>query len=131
MKNVKILIVDDDTDIITVLKAILENAGYSVITALSKKEGLEKLPEKPDIAILDVIMETNQAGFELAREIRKKPDYEKLPILMLTSVGDVTGVNFQAAMSDPDWLPADAYIEKPIEPDELLEEIETLLQNRE
>ncbi|RLD83324.1 MAG: response regulator [Bacteroidetes bacterium] len=130
MGNKKILIVDDDIDIINVLKAVLENDDYVVVTAYSKKEGLEKLKtEKPDLAILDVIMETNQAGFELAREIKQQAGFEKLPLLMLTSIGDVTGVNFKAAMSDPEWLPADSYIEKPIDPDELLEEIKALFEN--
>lgn len=130
MEKQKILIVDDDIDILAALSAILTNFGYEVISAESKKEGLEKLISvKPDIAVLDVMMETSQAGFELTREIREIPEFEDLPIIMLTSVGDETGVNFQAAMSDSDWLPADSYIEKPIEPDELLEEIQTLLEN--
>ncbi len=131
MEKQKILIVDDDLDILAALSAILINFGYEVISAESKKEGLEKLiSAKPDIAVLDVMMETGQAGFELTREIREISGFEELPIIMLTSVGDETGVNFQAAMSDSDWLPADSYIEKPIEPDELLEEIQTLLENK-
>ena len=131
MEKIKILIVDDDIDIVTALTAILENAGNEVISADSKKNGIEKLKaEKPDLAIYDVMMETTQSGFELARETKKEPGFEKIPILMLTSVGDVTGVNFQAAMANPDWLPADAYIEKPIEPSELLEEIKKLLEGK-
>lgn len=131
MEKQKILIVDDDLDILAALSAILKNADYEVVSAESKKEGLEKLKSsKPDIAVLDVMMETCQAGFELTREIRKISGFENLPIIMLTSVGDVTGVNFQAAMSDSDWLPADSFLEKPIEPDELLEEIQNLLDNK-
>ena len=131
MEKRKILIVDDDLDILAALSAILQNSGYEVISAESKKEGLDKLISiKPDLAVLDVMMETTQAGFELTREIRKIAGFEELPIIMLTSVGDKTGVNFQAAMSDSDWLPADSYIEKPIEPDELLEEIQTLLEEK-
>ena len=130
MKKLKILIVDDDIDIVTALTAIIENSGYDVVSANSMKEGLETLKKiKPDLAILDVMMETNQAGFELARDIKKIKEFEDLPLLMLTSVGDVTGVNFQAAMSNADWLPADSYIEKPVEPDELIEEIKNLLEN--
>lgn len=128
MKKKKILIVDDDLDILAALSAILTEAGFDVVTADSKQTGLEKLiSSKPDLAILDVMMETNQAGFELTREIRKIFEFVNLPIIMLTGVGDITGVNFEAAMSDYDWLPADSYIEKPIEPDELIEEINSLL----
>jgi len=129
MKKYKILIVDDDPDIIAALSAILNSKGYNVIQAYSKKEGMEKLKtENPDIAILDVMMETNQAGFELTREIKSMKDFKDMPIIMLTGVGDITGVNFQAAMSDSDWLPADSFIEKPIEPEELLEEIRKLTE---
>ena len=128
MKNKRILIVDDDPDILAALSAILSNANFDVVSADSKKSGLEKLiSSKPDLAVLDVMMETNQAGFELTREIRKLSEFKKLPIIMLTGVGDITGVNFEAAMSDSDWLPADAYVEKPIEPEELIEEINSLL----
>jgi CheY-like chemotaxis protein len=129
MDNYKVLIVDDDPDIISALTAIIENSGFSVIFAYNKKEGMEKLiAEKPDIAVLDVMMETDQAGFEMSREIKSMPDFKNLPIIMLTGVGQVTGVNFQAAMSDKDWLPADSYIEKPVEPDELIEEIKNLME---
>ena len=128
MGKKKILIVDDDTDLLIALKAILENNNYNVLTAINKIEGWEKLKgEKPDLAILDVMMDTSHEGFEMAREIKKDPEFVDMPILMLTSISDVTGVNFSAAASDPDWLPADEYIDKPVEPDELLEVVEKLL----
>ncbi|MDF1547419.1 MAG: response regulator [Bacteroidales bacterium] len=128
MANIKILLVDDDPDLIIAVQTILENKGYEVVAAYNKKEGLELLlTEKPDLAILDVMMEGTHDGFELARAIKQIPEYEKLPIIMLTSVDSITGVNFKAAMSDPNWLPADEYIDKPVEPNDLIETIEQVL----
>ena len=122
----KILLVDDDPDLVSAFEAILYSRGYHVITAMSKKEGLEKLEsEKPDLAILDVMMDDDHDGFIMAREAKKTiPD---LPIIMLTGISEITGVNFRAAAADPDWLPADEYLDKPVQPDELVECIEELL----
>ena len=132
MGNKKILIVDDDLDLTVAIKAILENKNYQVITAINKEEGWEKIKiEKPDLLILDVMMDTSHEGFEMAREIRKESEYKDIPILMLTSISEVTGVNFSAAAADPDWLPADEYLDKPVEPDELLEQVQNLLSGEE
>ena len=83
----KILIVDDDIDVITAMKAILNKAGYEVTTAMNKKEGLEQLrAEKPDLAILDVMMTTHFEGFELAQEILKSPEFKDMPTLIQSSI---------------------------------------------
>jgi DNA-binding response OmpR family regulator len=130
MDKKKILIVDDDKDLLIAIQAILENKNYLVVTANNKIEGWEKIrSEKPDLAILDVMMDTSHEGFDMAREIKKDEEFKDLPILMLTSISDVTGVNFRAAAADPDWLPADDYIDKPVEPEELLEQVDNLLSN--
>lgn len=128
MEKKKILLVDDDPDLVSAFEAILYNKGYEVITAINKNEGIEKLREKdPDLAILDVMMEEEHDGFEMAREIKKTNP--ELPIIMLTGISDITGVNFRAAMSDPSWLPADEYLDKPVKPQELIDTIEELLNN--
>lgn len=128
MRNKKILIVDDDMDLVIALKAILENENYTIVTASNQNEGWEKMQvEKPDLAILDVMMEGHHDGFDLARKIKKAKEFKNTPILMLTSISDVTGVNFRAASADPEWLPADEYIDKPVEPEVLVEEVAKLL----
>lgn len=81
----KILVVDDDIDVINILETILSNEGYKVISANGKKEGLEKLKaEKPDLAILDVVMSTQFEGFEMAKEI--KENFSDIPVLLQTSI---------------------------------------------
>jgi CheY-like chemotaxis protein len=83
----RILIVDDDIDVITVVKAVLTKAGYEVISALNKAEGLEKLrSEKPDLAILDVMMTTHYEGFELAQEILTNDEFKHIPFLIQSSI---------------------------------------------
>jgi DNA-binding response OmpR family regulator len=132
MAKIKILLVDDDPDIIRGLQVILENQEYEVVYANNKKAGLIKLKEeKPDLAILDVMMETSHDGFELAREIRKIPEYLKFPIIMLTSIDSTTGVNFKSAAGEDDLIPVNAYIDKPAIPHVLLAEIKRLLSEKE
>jgi len=91
METKKILIVDDDIDIITVLETILRKEGYLVISANNKVEGMKKIKEeKPDLAILDVMMTTQYEGFELAQEINEISEIQKVPILMQTSIDILT-----------------------------------------
>ena len=83
----KILIVDDDVDVINIVQTILENEGHKVLIANGKDEALKVMEtEKPDLAILDVMMDTQYEGFELAGEIRNTPKYNNIPVLMQTSI---------------------------------------------
>jgi CheY-like chemotaxis protein len=130
MKKSKILLVDDDPDIIRALQIILENQGYIVVSANNKIDGLKlALEENPDLAILDVMMTTTQEGFELSRDLRKEPRFRQLPIIMLTSIDSKTGVNFKSAAGEDDLIPVNAYIDKPAQPHLILEEVKKLLLN--
>ncbi|HOS16445.1 MAG TPA: response regulator [Bacteroidales bacterium] len=87
----KILIIDDDIDVITIVETILKKEGYEVISANNKIEGMKKIrAEKPDLAILDVMMTTHYEGFELAKEITDDPELRKMPFLMQTSIDILT-----------------------------------------
>ena len=131
MGNSKILVVDDDEDIRESLQAILEGRQYAVVTAASKDEGTEKVQaEKPDLLILDVMMSTWQDGFEMARELKKDPEFKSVPILMLTGVKEKTGIDFESTAGDPTWCPVDGFLNKPVEPDILLQQVEELLTKK-
>jgi CheY-like chemotaxis protein len=131
MGNAKIMIVDDDPDYINVVKTILENEQYTVITAGDKTEGMEKIKaEKPDLAILDVMMDAWQDGFEMSRQLKKDSQFKNLPILLLTGVDKKTGIDFKSTAPDPVWLPVDVYIDKPVEPQVLLTEVKKLLSSK-
>jgi CheY-like chemotaxis protein len=131
MGKAKILIADDDPDIRESLQAILEAQQYTVVTAVDKNDGIEKIKvEKPDLAILDVMMSTWEEGFEMSRELKKDPLLKEMPILMLTGIRNETGIDFKSVAGDPTWCPVDAFLEKPIEPDILLTEVEKLLSGK-
>ncbi len=131
MGNAKILVVDDDQDIRESLQAILENQQYTAITAADKPEGMEKIKtERPDLIILDLMMTTWQDGFEMARELKKDPEFKNMPILMLTGVKDQTGIDFKSAADGPTCGPVDGFLEKPVEPTVLLAAIEKLLSEK-
>jgi CheY-like chemotaxis protein len=128
MADKKILIVDDDMDLTSALQTLLESQNYDVSTAANKEEGMEKIKaDKPDLAILDVMMESWQDGFELAREIKADPEYKDLPILMLTGVEEKTGLDFKSEAGDDEWLPVNGFLNKPVEPQVLLAEIKKFI----
>ena len=127
----KILIIDDDPDIIEAMKVVLESKQYQVAVAKNGQEGFRKVKtDKPNLIILDVMMETSDKGFELARDLKKDPDYKDIPILMLTAIKERTGLGFEKEAGDPDWLPVDDYCDKPLNPEELISKVEVLLGKR-
>ncbi len=131
MKNAKILIVDDDLDFTKALQVTLESEQYTVVTAVDRTEGMEKIrAEKPDLLILDVMMSTWQDGFEMSRELKKHTQFKDMPILMLTAVEKRSGIGFKSTAGDPTWLPVDAFLDKPVEPEILLAEVKKLLSKK-
>jgi len=132
MVKAKILIADDDRDIRDSVQAILESRQYDVVTAVDRVDGMEKIEsEKPDLVILDVMMSSWQDGFEMARELKKDPQYKEIPILMMTGVKEQTGIDFKSTAGDPTWCPVEGFLDKPVKPDTLLAEIEKLLPAKE
>jgi len=117
----KILIIDDDIDLVEAMRLTLEKAGYEVIDAQDGQKGLEKIKEaNPDLVLLDVMMETQDEGFHIAYQIRNNEDTSDLPIIMLTAVASETGFSFDKE-KDEDFLPVDEFLEKPVNPDMLIE----------
>ena len=83
----KILLVDDDVDVISIVETILENEGFEVVTACNKTDGLEKArSEKPDLAVVDVMMTTYFEGFELAEALINDSQFKGMPVLLQTSI---------------------------------------------
>lgn len=123
----KILIIDDDIDLVEAMRLTLENEGFEVIDAQDGKKGLEKIKtEKPDLILLDVMMETQDEGFHVAYQIRKNKDTADLPIVMITAIGQETGFSFNKE-KDEGFLPVNEFIEKPINPDTLIETVKSQL----
>jgi CheY-like chemotaxis protein len=125
----KILLIDDDEDLIRSLQVTLESNDYDVITASDGKEGLAKLKnQKPDLLVLDVMMNTNLEGYTLLHIIKKEPEFQKLPIILLTGMVEQLGVNLNSGVEDTPTLPNVHYRDKPIDPFVLIELIGDLLK---
>ena len=128
MKNAKILIIDDDPDIVEAMKVVLQAKDYNVTSAASGEEGLKKVKiDSPDLVILDIMMEKGDTGFDVARELKNEPSTKNIPILMLTAIKEKTGLDFKKEAGDEIWLPVDDYAEKPIKPAELISKVERLI----
>lgn len=130
----KILMIDDDVNLVDVFRLVCETKGFEFAAAYSASEGLEKIKQvKPDLIILDIIMEDFVAGFRVVSELRTgEPDSEfsafaKVPILMLTSVTSKTNLDFGDRVGTA-LLPVDVFMEKPVKPAQLLSKIEELLE---
>jgi two-component system, OmpR family, response regulator len=122
----KVLIVDDDADLRDAIKMVLAGK-YETTEAGNKAEAQAVLKSvKPDLVILDVMMETNSTGFDLAREI--KGASPSIKILMLTGVDQAMNIDFKSEAGNPDWLPCDDYLSKPVVPKTLLEKVTVLLK---
>jgi CheY-like chemotaxis protein len=128
----KILVIDDDPDMVLATKMCLENAGHKVSSAGNSEAGLRQLKaDRPDLIILDVMMDTATEGFQLALKLRSPQAgselaaFKSIPILILTAIHSTTPLRFGP---DQDYLPVEEFIEKPIDPKVLVAKVETLLK---
>ena len=125
----RVLIVDDEPDAIDIVEAMLsEIEGISILSAMDGNSGLKKAKEaKPDLIILDVQM-PGKSGFEVFHELKKDETTKDIPVIMLTGIGDKTGISFSSQDMD-EFLgtPPDAYIEKPVDAVMLQETVSKLV----
>ena len=139
----KIMIVDDDPDNISIISLIVEDNGYTSVSANNGKEGFELAKkEKPDLITLDLIM-PEQSGIVMFQELKKDPDLCDIPVIIISGASEVTGVdlkNFifkQAAGGEKmvetsgmgKYSAPNAFVEKPVNPDELVKIINDLLKD--
>jgi CheY-like chemotaxis protein len=128
--KIRVLLVDDDPDFVEANSIVLEAGGFEVLSASSGAEGLEMVAkEKPDVVVLDVMMENTDEGFAVARRIRSRLK-SSVPIIMLTSVGKVTGYDYNPE-EHPDFFPVEAFLEKPVPPTLLISKIKEVLKKGE
>jgi two-component system alkaline phosphatase synthesis response regulator PhoP len=118
-----ILIVDDDRDVFESMKIVLQSEGYAVEWATNGREALEKArAKKPDLVILDVMMNSDDEGFQVSYSMKQDGDLSTIPIIMVTSVGAKTGFSFDKRR-DADFLPVNEYLEKPVDPRVLIDKV--------
>lgn len=128
-KYKKILLVDDDIDLLEQNKLILQSRGFTVFTAESGEDGWKVFQkEKPDAAILDLIMEQMDSGFVLAHKIKRTELGKKIPVFILTSATYETGFKFSAStVEEKEWIKCDGIINKPVVVEELISKLENFV----
>jgi DNA-binding response OmpR family regulator len=125
----QLLIIDDDPDFVDGLKGILESAGYAVDVAYNPKDGFEALRSKPyDLLLLDILMGRGAEGIMLARKMRKEPRLSEIPVLIITGLREQIAFLFPGQPVHPHLLPVDELMEKPVDPQLLLERVAALLE---
>ena len=134
-ERTKILVVDDDRDLVDVLTIALERHDYEVVPAFDARTGLEAADrERPALIVLDVMMPEGTEGFHVVWNLRIRPDayFRDVPIIMLTAIHQKTQLRFYPDSSDGtysagEYLPVQGFVDKPIEPAELLREVRRVL----
>ncbi len=144
----KVLVVDDDVNTVRFLSVALEENGYEPIGAYDGKEGFAKIEsEKPDLAILDVMM-PKSTGFALFKHLRRSDEFKNMPVIMLTGVAEtLEDLDAQSedtherpfdslreklrtiitAMKEDDLVKPDKFIDKPIDPELVVDEVRKLI----
>jgi CheY-like chemotaxis protein len=124
----KILLVDDDPDVLDQVSLLLRSLRWEITTAGGRQEAEQVLLSfKPDVAIVDLMMEERDSGFVLAHEIKKL--YPGTPVIMLTAVRSATGISFAGGASESQsWIKADVILDKPVRPEELEKAVRNLLK---
>jgi CheY-like chemotaxis protein len=128
----KILIIDDDLDYCRSVQALLQGEGYEVHCANSGSQGLEMaISIKPDLIILDVMMENSWAGYEISQTLKFRSGYEsvrRVPIVMVSAIEEHPSERF-ARSGDPSMVGPDVYLTKPIEVNGFVQTIRSLLKS--
>jgi CheY-like chemotaxis protein len=128
----RILIVDDDTDLLAGQRMFLEKNGYAVQTALTIEEGLASAAETtPDVIIADLMMEHYDSGFVFCKKVRELPGLAKVPILMQTAAPRKVGFTFDTGdTSGREWMKVDEVLTKPVPLEHLRGKIEQYLSHK-
>ena len=125
----KILVVDDDVQLVDTVRTLLESVGYEVASAYRPDKGLTLARQvKPDLIVLDVMFAgpPGPDGIEVSRQLHQDGELKGIPVIILSGVRKVLDLPFKIG-PDEDWMPVKAFLEKPIKPDRLLTEIEKIL----
>lgn len=120
-----ILIVDDDPDFVEATRIVLEQKGYKTISAADGDEALEVVrTQKPDLIILDVIMSSILDGLNVSQQLQDDPEHQNIPIVMVTSIANT---DYAALFPTDEYVHIDAFMTKPVPPDDLLRQVGRLL----
>jgi len=135
-KKAKIMVVDDDQDMVDVIRLVLESADYEVASAYNVEQAFEVLESfRPDLILLDVMMPEGTEGFHFVWKLRNTypPELAQTPIIILSAIHGTTRLRFYPEQTDGtykpgEFLPVQGFIDKPADPHNLLEKIEQVLK---
>ena len=131
MSGKKIVIIDDDPEICEAMSDILTEYDYQVFTALDTSSGYQLLvDQRPDLLILDIMMATMHEGLDFATKIKKTEGIFGMPILIVSARPPVEKGYGRSLYEDKDWIHADVFMEKPVEPEDLIHNVKLLLEDR-
>jgi CheY-like chemotaxis protein len=131
----KILLVDDDRDLVEVLRKVLEGAGYAFSAAHDLAKGLAAVDKgRPDLILLDIMMPSSTEGFQFIWQLRQRPDpyFQKVPVVMLSAIAERTGLRFYPESEAGSYpagqpVPVQDFVDKPVEPAHLLDKVQRAL----
>jgi len=129
MAQKKVLVIDDEPDVLTYITSILKNNGYLYVTAKDGIDGMAKAKaEKPDIITLDLLM-PERTGIKLYRELKKDEGLKGIPVIMVTGIASEAHqfADFKKFIYERNIPAPEGYIEKPFNTEELLEKIKQAL----
>ena len=128
-KDVQLLIIDDDPEYVEGIQSTLEKAGYAVDVAYNPDDGFKALGSKKyDLLLLDIMMGRGAEGVMVARKINKDPELRQIPVLIITGIREQMAFLFPGQPVHPRFLPTDELLEKPVDPNLLLEKVSHLLK---
>jgi DNA-binding response OmpR family regulator len=131
-KSPKILFVDDDRDFLAAQSAFFSGHGFEVVTLDRVDGALDRIvQEKPEVIVVDLMMEHHDSGFVLSRRIRESSGMQRVPIIMLSGVASATGHKFAGEVAAlKDWIKLDAFLDKPVTGRQLLKVVEEKLATK-
>ena len=127
-KSLKILIIDDNTDYLFTMETFLQRNGFEVLTADEGQKGLDLIRKgRPDLILLDVMMETLFSGFEVCKQVRSDDDLKDIPIIGISGIGDELEINYRQ-WPDFEYFSPDTFLEKPVDKQRLLQMIPEVIK---
>ena len=130
-KSYKLVIVDDNTDFLFTMETFLQRSGFEVLTADDGQKGLEMIRrERPDLILLDIMMETLFSGFEVLKQIRSDDNLKDIPVIGISAMGDELNINY-SEWPDYEYFRPNAFLDKPVDRPRLLQMIPEVIRKAE
>jgi CheY-like chemotaxis protein len=127
-KNLKIIVIDDNTDFLFTMETFLQRNGFEVHTADDGQKGIDLIrKDRPDLILLDIMMETLFSGFEVCKAVRSDAGLKHMPIIGISAIGEELDINY-SQWPDYEYFRPDAFLDKPIDKQRLLQLIPDVIQ---